>query len=112
MFSKDQKSEKKDIELIEFEQEGVRFSIPKRVTVRQQSLYIGAVTMASSEEWLVKRWEAARTLIKEWECDIVKSLDDFDIDNLYDPKITNVMQFVALSVMGHMNKLDDTEKNS
>ena len=100
-------------EVVEFEQEGVRFSIPKRITVRQQSNYFGkASALVSGDEWLVKYWNAAKVLIVDWECDLVKDIKDFDIDNLYDPKITSILNFVAIKVMGHMNSLDDVEKNS
>jgi hypothetical protein len=104
------KDQKSDIEVVEFEQEGVRFSIPKRISVHQQQIYAGAATYFDSADWVAKRWEAAKTLIIDWECELLPELNT-DLNTVYDVGILDITQWVGLKVMAYMNSLENTAKN-
>ncbi len=87
----------------------VRFTIPDRPTVRQQMAYYSEATGVTNRAHLERLWLGARSLIQEWECELFKH--DVDLDSVDDPRIMDVMLWVAIRVRDHLNQMGELPKN-
>lgn len=87
----------------------VRFTIPDKVTVRQQMAYLSEAS-ASSRPHIERLWIGAVAMIEEWECSLFQK--GVNLDEVTDPRVTDVMVWVAIQVRNHMNGLDEVPKNS
>ena len=88
----------------------VRFTIPDEPTVRQQLAWQAANTsLRGGDNYLERAWRAAGALIDEWECEIVAPGDD--LDEITNPKATQVIIFVVNETLAHMLALDEVPKN-
>lgn len=87
----------------------IRFTITDRPTVRQQMAYYSEATGTLRESHLERLWLGARSLIKEWECELFKH--DVDLDSVDDPRIMEIMLWAAVKVRDHLNELDKIPKN-
>ena len=85
------------------------FSVPDEPTVRQQLVYLGAVA-GSGNDWVVKRWLAAKPLITEWKCSIAPDLDAIDIDKETRRDVAILLGWVATQVLNHMSNVEKVEK--
>lgn len=94
---------------MQFEKDGLKFSIPDRPTVRQQLAYYSATTGTDAERHLERLWNGAKALIVEWECELFKA--DVDLDTVDNPKITDLMLWAAIQVRAYINKLEEIPKN-
>lgn len=92
------------------EEPKVRFTVVDRPTVRQQLTYRGALGLRSAANFYIKLWEAAQVLIEEWECEDIPDRG-LDLDGVEDPSIADIVQWVGVRVMTHMNELEDIPKN-
>ena len=95
---------------MEFKQEGIRFTIPDKITVRQQLAYFSIVTSVGVSERLEGNWEGARSLIDEWECELIPD-KDVSLDELHNIDQTNLLIWVGTQAIKHMNSLEETPKN-
>jgi hypothetical protein len=95
---------------MEFKQEGVRFTVPDKTTVRQQLAYFSVVSGIDEAQTLERRWEGAKTLIEEWECELIPD-KDVELDELYSLEQTNILIWAGTKVVLHMNSLEETPKN-
>lgn len=87
-----------------------KFSIPARPTVRQQMQYFSATAGAAGSDLLVRYWHGARILITDWECPAIEKVDA-DLDQMTDPKQTEVLIWAGLQVRAFIDKLGDIPKN-
>ena len=92
------------------EQLGASFKLPERITVRQQLAYYSEAALAFGDEFLVRLWKGARTLIQDWQCEGVPL--DIDIETDTNPKAASVMIWAAMRVKNYMDSLDELPKNS
>ena len=111
--------------MAEFENEriGVSFTLPDEITVREQLRYKIAMWIRweaqpdkDPSEWnelefYDRAWRAAKTVVKDWECEAIPDLDDFDMAESTDPKAANVVFWTCNAVSGHMNGLGQVPKN-
>jgi hypothetical protein len=95
---------------MEFKQEGVRFTVPDKITVRQQLAYFSAATGLDPSKRLERNWSGAKTLIEEWECELIPD-KDVNLDELYSLEETNIVIWVGNKVYAHMVSLEETPKN-
>lgn len=88
-----------------------KFTIPEKITVRQQLEYFSAIGGVWDKNTLTRWWIGATQLIQAWEC---KTMPDFnvDIDEVSDPAITDIIVWAGTAVRGHINSLDEIPKNS
>ncbi len=88
-----------------------RFTVPDRLTVRQQLNYMSAVSIRPGIDW-AGLWNGAVLLMDSFECELIPSLEKLDLDQVTDPKITSVLIWAGWEVKRHMDKLEEVEKNS
>lgn len=86
----------------------VRFTVSDKITVRQQMAYLSDAT-STNRPHIERLWLGATALIQEWECELFRK--DVDLDEVTDPRITEIMVWVALQVRNHINGLDEIPKN-
>jgi hypothetical protein len=93
---------------MEFTREGCTFTIPDKITVRQQLEYFSA---GAGLPLALRHWEGAKTLVQKWEC---AELPDYtvDLDSITDPKATTFIIWAGIQVMQFVNALDSIPKNS
>lgn len=103
---------KKGLKEFKNEEVGIRFTIPERPTVKQQLIYTGACTSLMEEEWFIKRWNGAKSLIVDWECDALSDYKSIDLEKETNPKIAEIISWVSLQTMIFMSQLEDVPKNS
>lgn len=93
---------------------GVAFTLPDKITVRQQLQYDstrdGPALFDLQTSMYERLWNAAKTLIQDWQCETV-SLDT-DLGDAASSKAARVIEWAGRAVFSHMLKLDTPEKNS
>jgi hypothetical protein len=87
-----------------------RFVVPDKITVRQQLAYLSEISSAASSNHIEKLWIGARPLITEWECPDLADIDT-DLSKIDNPKVTDVIMWVAVEVKKHINNLESIPKN-
>jgi hypothetical protein len=85
-----------------------RFSVPDKITIRQQMAYFSAGIDAPVLERL---WIAAIPLISDWQCEIFPD-HKASLDEATDPRITQVLSWAGLRVKQHIDAMGLIEKNS
>lgn len=89
---------------------GVSFSVPDKVTVRQQLAYFSEAGRANGKEFIERLWLGARAVILDWTCPALPDLNT-DLDSVTDPKTTQAIVWAALEVKRHMDNLEQIPKN-
>lgn len=89
---------------------GFKYSIPDKITVRQQLEYASIAGWQQAEDKIFKLWDAAKRLITTWESDLVPDVKKLDVDTETNPKVAAMITVVATDVWSHMLSLDRTEK--
>ena len=89
---------------------GVRFTLSDNLTVRDQLRYYGVIAEALTLDTYERYWEAAKLLIKDWEC---KKLPDINtnLGETCDPKITTIVLWAGTQVLNHVGSLKAVSKN-
>lgn len=90
---------------------GVSFSLPERVTVRQQLGYISEAGLARGRDLFERYWYGARNLVQNWQCELIPDPMILDLDKATDPKIAMIVTWVGIEVKGYMDRLDTLPKN-
>ena len=91
------------------EQLGASFTVPDRITVRQQLGYYSEAALATGDELFTRLWLGARTLIQDWQCEGVPLETDIETDT--NPKAASVMIWAAMRVKEHIDRLESVPKN-
>lgn len=99
--------------MAEFKDEGLglRFTIPDKPTIRQQLMFRDAILEARGKVNQIRMWEGALPLIDEWECAELEAPELLDLDKETNPKMANIITFVAGNVAGHMTGIGAVSKN-
>jgi len=89
---------------------GVRFTLPEKITVRNQLLFYSLIGESEGPDKYEGYWAAAKMLIEDWEC---KRLPETNVDlgKIEDPKITSIILWVGTQVLSYMANLGDVSKN-
>lgn len=87
------------------------FTLPERITVRMQMAYFSEAALAFGEELFFRLWRAARTMITDWQSELVPSLGELNLDEADDPRIADLVMWAAMEVKKHMDTLDKIPKN-
>lgn len=90
---------------------GVHFTLPDKVTVRDQLAYFSNAGLAHGKQLFERFWLGAVSIIQNWKCDLIPDIEKFDLDAATDPNITNIVIWVGMRVKEHMDSLDDIPKN-
>lgn len=90
---------------------GVSFSIPDAVSVRRQLEFRESVFVADGSIY-ARYWAGARDVIDDWQCEVIPDIADFDMDAATSKLEANIVNWVANTVAGHMDSLEDVPKNS
>ena len=96
---------------MEFKRENpsARFSVPDKITVRQQLQYFSEARSADRPVF-ERLWVGASLLITDWECEIMPDYK-ISLDDISDPNVTDVLIWAGLAVMRHIDSLDNISKN-
>ncbi len=89
---------------------GARMVIPDNPTVLQIVTYDSKQYELSGEPALLMLWEMAKTLITEWESEVMPDINA-DLGELEDPRIARVIQWASNLVANHRRSLDNIPKN-
>ena len=89
---------------------GCSFGVPDRPTVRQQLAYWSNIRAFEEDApTIIRLWLGVAGIVQDWACEALPdpktSLDDID-----NPTQTLVVQWAALQVFSHFNKLADLPK--
>jgi len=95
---------------IKREKPDCEFKVPARPTVRQQMQYYSVAAGASGNRMLERFWAGAKVLLSDWTCTEMPDVN-VDLDNISDPKQTDIIIWAAMEVKQHMNDLEDVPKN-
>src|SRR3990172_5687421 len=60
---------------------GVKFDLPEDITLRQELNYFS--TVDPSVPWMLAAWQAAMTLVKNWEGETIPDPHKPDLDRVY-----------------------------
>lgn len=90
---------------------GVSFTLPDRVTVRMQLNYSSLAVTAYGQELFERFWNAARTVVQDWKCELVPDIDKLDLDAVDDPKIAEIVRWTGWEVKQYMDALENIPKN-
>ena len=92
------------------EQYKTSFEVPDKFTIRKQLEFFSA-TGDPSQPRFVRHWQGALVVIQDWKSEMIPDLGKLDIDNETNPEITDLMIWTGLTVVLHMNKLQEIPKN-
>lgn len=97
---------------MKFENEklGCSFEVPDRPNVRQQLGWFSEMSETVNQTQFERYWEAGKTLIENWQCDVLPD-PSVSLDEMTNPIQTQVVIWAGLQIVGHMNRLEDIEKN-
>ena len=96
---------------IESEAFKVSFDLPERPTARQVLAYDSALMMHRDEPALVKLWECARTVIGNWSCEFVPSID-IPLEDLEGVQAAQAIEWATMQVVDWRTELNNVPKNS
>ena len=94
----------------ENEKLGVSFTLPDKLTVRQQLDWRGRVFETEGTTFL-RHWQAVKPLIEDWAYEPDPVLEDIDIDTATDKALADVIFWASNEAAGHMAGLDAIPKN-
>lgn len=86
-----------------------RFSVPDRITVRQQLTYYSEARVAL-RPLFERLWAGALPLITNWECEVMPD-PQTDLDSISATTVTQVIVWAGLEVKGYLDSLDEMPKN-
>ena len=89
---------------------GVSFTVPDRLTVRQQLAYFSQAGLAQRKEFIERLWLGAKNIIEDWKCDLIPDIE-FDLEKNTNTRVTQVIIWASLEVKKHFDALDDIPKN-
>lgn len=89
----------------------ISFTLPEKITVRQQLNYFSEVAFAFGKERFEMFWLGAIAILQDWKCDLIPSIGDFNLDEATDPKVTEVVMWTGWEVKKFIDSLDSVPKN-
>lgn len=88
-----------------------KFSVPDKVTVRQQLAYYSETAAASGSDIFERYWQGAKALITSWQCEIMPD-HKIDLATVTNPKIAELVVWAGVSVKNYLDTLEELPKNS
>lgn len=89
----------------------VKFSLPDKLTVRDQLAYYSAVGDAFGEPTWIRYWRGASELVRDWECELIPNIKELDIDAETNPDIATIAIWVGKQVVGILTEMESVPKN-
>lgn len=86
------------------------FTVPDHPTVRQQMRYVSIAGRMRDKEYIERLWLASKELISDWQSEYMPDMN-ISLDEVTNPRITDVLAWVALQVKVHIESLDELPKN-
>ena len=87
------------------------FTLPDTLTVRQQLKFAAEIGKHAQEGYLIAYWEMGKTVLTNWQCDLIPDPSAVDIDTETDPRITKIIIKAANEVAKWYLDLGNVEKN-
>lgn len=85
--------------------DGLRLTVPDRLTVRQQLEYRSLVAFGSKKDMYARFWDGARHIIEEWDCDRLPDMN-VSLDEIDDPEAADIIFAACNAVAGHLDRLE------
>lgn len=89
---------------------GARFTLPDRLTVRQQLAYYSSRLTTGPEDVFAAQWRGALALMEGWTCELLSDPAGADLDALTDPRITGLVLWAGTTVSAHVRELEAVPK--
>ncbi len=92
---------------------GLSFGLPVDMTVRERLQYRERLFLTIDTADMYSRyWDAVQPLLADWTCEIMPDPAAVDLDVETDPRMVEIVVFVANTVAGHMHDVEEVPKNS
>ncbi len=88
-----------------------KFTLPDKITVKQQLEYFSVAGGLAGNEYWFRLWEAAKLFIQDWEFELMPDFG-IDLDTVTDPRISSAVVWAGMQVSAHINSLQTIPKNS
>jgi hypothetical protein len=85
---------------------GCSFTLPDKVTVRQQLRYYAAVTTERDEPTQVQMWAGVGVLAEDWKCEALPD-PKTSMDDMTNPVQARIVAWAGLAVFRHVDSLED-----
>lgn len=89
----------------------LKFSLPDKITIRQQIAYWSIFGDAFGETSYMRYWMAMLPIIENWECAFIDDPQEIDMDSETDPRIAQAIVWCANKSLEHMQGLGNIPKN-
>jgi hypothetical protein len=90
---------------------GVSFTLPDAPTVRQQLAFRSEMFLSAGGRMYERMWEAAQSMLSDWECERMPNPRAVDLDEETDAKIADIIFFVGNTVAEHLADIGAVPKN-
>lgn len=90
---------------------GVAFTLPDAMTVRQQLAFRAQLGAAADGGPFVRYWQAAPTIVTEWQCERIPDMTAFDLDGNGDAGAADIIVWVGNTIAAHMADMETPPKN-
>ena len=88
---------------------GVRLTVPDKIDVRHQLAFYGCLRTDPAEMFEAS-WEAAKTMILEWECADFPDRNE-NLGEIVDPKVARIVIWVGGEVSRYISRLEAPSPN-
>lgn len=88
------------------------FDLPDRITVRQQLAFRSRLAMRNDGGAYGRYWDAAPLLVSNWQCALIPDMAGVDLDTAVDPRLTEIIIWVADTIANHIAEMETPAKNS
>ena len=90
---------------------GVSFSLPDKPNVRQQLRFKSEIAFSSNADKMERMWFGALEIMSDWQCEAIPEPLAVDFAKETDPKVADIITYVASTTSGHMMRLGLIPKN-
>lgn len=87
------------------------FELPDEMTVRQQLAFRGKLSEAAEGGVFVRYWNAAPSIMTNWQCALIPDPAALDLDMDGDAQTVDIVAWVGNTIAGHMAALETPPKN-
>lgn len=90
-----------------------KFSVPDKITVRQQLAYYSACSGFGEDQKIERWWMGAVALIEpdSWKCELLPDIRNVSLDDLDDPNVTGIIIWASTQVRIYVSNLGTVSKN-
>lgn len=92
---------------------GVSFTLPDKMTARQQLVFRRKTAgFVEADDLYIRYWEAAVELVQDWECEKLPDPAAFDLDAEVAADVVDIVMYAANVTAGHFFSIGEVDPNS